>query len=185
MRFVSQNDYTNSIGTDDDYSFPSTNGTDRRDFNGDELIHYELSDTIDGYDNMFQWHLEIKNVDWDYQLNGIKAKDIFKRIKICRAERVKEVISTGYIVPQVFQSLSDQTGGQSNFNNRYNIGVPTGVYTDVRGLLDPNPPQETDGFYPFAYGSFWLNFKYFYGYVPTEENSADVEKQFLQISINM
>jgi len=184
MRFVSQDDYTNSFPTDDDYRFLGTNGTDRRDFNGDELIQYELSDTINGFDNMFQWHLEIKNVDWDYQLNGIKVKDIFKRIKICRAERVKEVISTGYIVPQVFQSLSDQTNGQSSFNNRYNIGVPTGVYTDVRGLLDPNPPQKTDGFYPFAYGAFYLYFKYFYGYVPSEVDSDDAQTRVLLIPKN-
>lgn len=92
VRFVTQDDYTASFGTEDDFRYLSTNIYDRRDFIGDELISYTLGQNTREY---FQFGIEIKNVDWNYSINGVKVKDIFKRISICRAERIPEVIASG------------------------------------------------------------------------------------------
>ena len=102
VRFVSQDDYTNSFGTEDDFRFLNTNITDRRDFNGDDLVEYLLGT---GDRTYYQYGIDIKGINWDFSINGVKAKDLFKRIKICRAERIKEVLSTGYLAPSIQTSI--------------------------------------------------------------------------------
>lgn len=94
VRFVTQQEYTNSFGTDDDYRFLETNLFDRRDFNGDDLTTYTMGQNTREY---YQFGIEIKNIDWTFSINGVKAKDLFKRILIHRAERIKEVIASGAI----------------------------------------------------------------------------------------
>ena len=93
-RIVSQKDYVDSFGTDDDFRFLETNITDRRDFSLDEFLVYDLGDNNR---NLFQYYLRISVPDWDFQINGVSARNFIKRIKICRAERIPEVRSMGFI----------------------------------------------------------------------------------------
>jgi hypothetical protein len=87
VRFVSQTDY-------DVNEFASTNITDRRDLTGDEFIDYSLGDDR----NLYQLYLELKNIDWTYRIDGVLVSDLFRSVKVMRAERVKEVIADGTIV---------------------------------------------------------------------------------------
>lgn len=98
VRFVSQTDYTNNP----DFQFLSTNGTDRRDFNGDEFTNYDLGTG----DNIFyQLHLEVKNIDWNYQIDGVPVRDIFEEVRFYRAETIHEVLHTGILaLAQVYES---------------------------------------------------------------------------------
>jgi len=85
VRFVTQADY-------DPDEFPD-NGGPRRDLANDDFVDY-------GYgqgQELFQLYLEISGVDWDFRIDGVPARDLFRRVKICRAERVKEVIASGAI----------------------------------------------------------------------------------------
>ncbi len=85
VRFVTQADY-------DPDEFPD-NGGPRRDLANDDFVDY-------GYgqgQELFQLYLEISGVDWDYRIDGVAVRDLFRRVKICRAERVKEVIASGAI----------------------------------------------------------------------------------------
>jgi hypothetical protein len=97
VRFVTQDDYTNSIGTEDDFSFPTTNGSDRRDFNGDELTTYHLTADEDSGRFRYQWGIELKNINWDFSFDGVKARDLFKKLSVYRAERIDEVLASGYV----------------------------------------------------------------------------------------
>jgi hypothetical protein len=90
VRFVTQGDY-------DPNEFIETNKTDRRDFNGDEFVDYSAGVDRD----LYQLYLEIKNVDWSYRIDGIAVSDLFRSIKIVRAERIEEVISDGVFVGAV------------------------------------------------------------------------------------
>lgn len=105
-RVVTQDDYLSSYGLVNpgfiqpptpfydfqDFRFLETNITDRRDFSRDNFTKYDYGDN-DG--NTFQYYFEVFCPDWNFQINGRPAKDIIKRVKICRAERVPEVISSG------------------------------------------------------------------------------------------
>lgn len=101
VRFVTQQEYSDSIGTDDDFSFPTTNVYDRRDFNGDELTTYHLTEDSDGGRFRYQWGIELKNIDWEYSIDGIKVKDLIKRVFVYRAERIDEVLASGYLIMSV------------------------------------------------------------------------------------
>ncbi len=94
VRLVTQDDYTASFGAQDDFRFLETNETDRRDFSNDDLTDYSLG-TGDREANQF--YIEVNGIDWNFQFDGIPASDLFKRIKICRAERIDEVLSMGYL----------------------------------------------------------------------------------------
>jgi hypothetical protein len=109
VRFVTQGDYTNSIGTDDDFSFPITNGYDRRDLNGDELTSYHLTESVDGGRFRYQWGIELKNIDWDYSIEGIKIRNLVKKVFVYRAERIDEVLASGYITMSIKKSIVDFT----------------------------------------------------------------------------
>jgi hypothetical protein len=88
VRFLSQADY-------DANEFISTNITDRRDMNGDDFVDYDLGDD---QQNFFQYYLRLKGVDWDFQIEGVPARELFSDVYICRCERVKEVLADGEIV---------------------------------------------------------------------------------------
>jgi hypothetical protein len=100
-RLVSQTDYTNNP----DYGqteFLSTNVTNRRDFNGDDFVDYDL---MSGNNEYYQYYFQIKGFDWDFQIDGVPVKNIFKSFKIFRAERRAEVIAAGAI--QLGMALSN------------------------------------------------------------------------------
>lgn len=86
VRFVTQTDY-------DAAEFPE-NGGDRRDFGNDDYIDYGLGEGL----YLYQLYLHLSNIDWEYRIDGIAVKDLFRSIKIMRAERVKEVIVSGSIM---------------------------------------------------------------------------------------
>jgi hypothetical protein len=97
VRFVTQQDYSDSFGTDDDFRFLTTNGYNRRDFSGDELTSYHLTEDSDGGRFRYQWGIELKNINWEYSIDGIKVKDLIKRVFVYRAERIDEVMASGYV----------------------------------------------------------------------------------------
>jgi hypothetical protein len=101
VRFVTQQDYIDSANTPDDFRFLSTNGYDRRDLNGDELTSYHLSETQDSGRFRYQWGIELKNINWDFSFDGVKARDLFKKLSVYRAERIDEVLASGYTVMSV------------------------------------------------------------------------------------
>lgn len=105
VRFVSQLDYANNP----EFQFLSTNGYDRRDLNGDELTSYDLGTG----DNIFyQLNLEVKNIDWNYQINGVPVRDLFEEVRFYRAETVHEVIHTGVLA---LAQIYDQDGVIGDF----------------------------------------------------------------------
>jgi len=101
MRFLSQADYA-SFG---EAEFDEINGGNRREIAGDQYFTYQYGDWSVGARRMFQLCIELNNIDWDYQINGVKAKDIFKSVKVSRAERIKEVLATGTLI----QAIEDGT----------------------------------------------------------------------------
>ena len=112
MRFLSQADYA-SFG---EAEFNEINGGDRRNPIGDEYDSYApgLWTSTERY--LYQMYIEINDIDWDYQIDGVKVKDIFKSVKISRAERIQEVIATGvYVVSEIKYVLSPFQ--EATFNN--------------------------------------------------------------------
>lgn len=93
-RIVTQQDYLNSFGTSDDFRFLETNKTDRRNFALDDFTTYDLSDSND---RLYQFYFQVQVPDWDFQIEGRPAREVIKRIKVCRVERIPEVRSMGYI----------------------------------------------------------------------------------------
>ena len=96
VRFVTQADY-------DVDEFATTNITDRRELVGDEFIDYSLgsgSSVNDGR-NLYQLYLEVNNINWDFRIDGVSVSELFRSVKIMRAERVKEVIADGTIMLSV------------------------------------------------------------------------------------
>ena len=125
VRFVSQLDYANNT----DFQFLSTNGYDRRDLNGDELTNYDLGTG----DNIFyQFHLEVKNIDWNYQIDGVPVRDLFEEIRFYRAETVHEVLHTG-----VINMAQENNEGFEDDENL--VDFP---YSIQKSLSDPASPIE-------------------------------------------
>lgn len=164
VRFVTQDDYTNSIGTDDDFSFPNTNGYDRRDFNGDDLATYHLTEVLDGGRFRYQWGIEIKNVNWDYSINGIKASELFKKISIYRAERIEEVLASGYTIMSVYGGATNnddetQTYTLSQSNNIVFDYPYSTKLISAYGNANITPTRDTYynqfGFRDLTHGSFY------------------------------
>jgi len=114
MRFLTQNDY-NLFG---EAEFDEINGGDRRDLTGDEYIHYSLGDWDQDTRLFYATYIELNNIDWEYQIDGVKVKDIFKSVKVSRAERIKEVVATGVFAGSIQSS--------STLNTVYN-DFPYGV----------------------------------------------------------
>jgi hypothetical protein len=119
MRFLTKTDYA-SYGQAE---FNDINGGDRREPKGDEYDTYAPGDWGLQDRFLYQMHIELNNIDWDYQINGVRVKDIFKSVKVSRAERVQEVIASGvFIAPRINQAgpLSqyyDSTGSVTIINN--------------------------------------------------------------------
>lgn len=111
VRFNSQIDY-------DPNEFITTNLTDRRDLNGDELIDYSLGDY---YFNYFQFGIKVKNIDWSFQIEGVPARDLFSDVLIYRAEIIPEVLANGVFrgskPPLQLEFDSNQLTDYYNFSN--------------------------------------------------------------------
>lgn len=129
IRFVTQQDYIDSYGTEDDFRFLNTNITDRRDFNGDELITYNFGRGDRYY---YQYGIELKGINWDFSINGVKAKDLFRRLKICRAERVKEVLSCGVSAWSYAKVYSTSQGIKQSQIEECKLGT-------IYGVMNPFP----------------------------------------------
>jgi hypothetical protein len=125
VRFVTQGDY-------DPNEFIETNKTDRRDFNGDEFVDYSLGNDRD----LYQLYLEVKNVDWGYRIDGIAVSDLFRSIKIVRAERIDEVIADGSIV--LSQREQPQIQSPENWLRDYSLAniVPNVVGANELSVFD-------------------------------------------------
>jgi hypothetical protein len=149
MRFLSIDDY-NSFG---DQEFLNTNGGLRRDLTNDEMVDYSLGRfrTLNGVpDNvLYQLYVEINNIDWNYAIGGIKVKDLFKSVKISRAERVKEVLASGDFIGGCFPAYSlDPIPTIPIFTDWrfYNyITGPGESYDGVNGRTQNFPPRRNIG----------------------------------------
>lgn len=106
VRFVSKDDYlspnadTNFISpippNNANWEFQNSNGTNRRNLANDTFDNYDLSDNQVGYGgNLYQLYLKLENLDWNYSINGVPLKDIFRSFKVYRAERKDEVLLSG------------------------------------------------------------------------------------------
>lgn len=136
VRFVTKQDYENSWDTEDDFRFISTNGSDRRNLDEDELDTYNYNPSVDIGDLesvrlYYQFGIEINNVDWDFSIDGVKVSDIFKRIKICRAERIPEVLNSGALN----QSLKITQIEESNKSSYPGSEVGQYVFADYCGSI--------------------------------------------------
>jgi hypothetical protein len=124
MRFLSQYDY-NQFGQAE---FNEINGGDRRDLTGDEYDSYApgyWEPLVSGsYRSLYQMHIELNSIDWEYQINGVRVKNIFKSVKVSRAERIPEVLASGVWV--------------------VGIGASGGIY-DSAGFVNAQPPNYTIG----------------------------------------
>jgi hypothetical protein len=160
VRFVTQGDY-------DPNEFIETNKTDRRDFNGDEFVDYSAGVDRD----LYQLYLELKNVDWSYRIDGIAVSDLFRSIKIVRAERIEEVISDGVCVASCQtapNTLTDWRFGSTPAN----VLVPNSVidYDGINATTLAFPPNRRHASfyssdilfgrktYSFQNGDLMLNF---------------------------
>jgi hypothetical protein len=94
MRFLTQTDYA-SFG---EAEFDEINGGNRRELTGDEYDSYAPGFWTATERYLYQIHIELNNIDWEYQIDGVKVRDIFKSVKVSRAERVQEVIASGVFV---------------------------------------------------------------------------------------
>jgi|688.fasta_scaffold65783_1 hypothetical protein len=166
MRFLSQADYA-SFG---EAEFDEINGGDRRNPIGDEYDSYapgfwQSLPSSERY--LYQIHIELNNIDWDYQIDGVKVRDIFKSVKVSRAERVQEVIATGvYIVANVDDSFDnseliyyDTTGNPSQFNTFYRLG--SFYSSDILfGYTQYNESQPNDKLINFGQLEFYDSDRY-------------------------
>lgn len=109
----------------DPNEFISTNLVDKRFLPNDDFNTYSMGglDPL-GDDNQLefnQYYVQFNNINWDYLIDGISVRDLVKSIRICRAERIKEVEASGVIVlgslsvdnigvkdfPQAFKTTND------------------------------------------------------------------------------
>jgi hypothetical protein len=89
VRFISQADYALPEWNNE---FDSTNITDRRSLTNDQFTDYDLTTANNEY---LQYYLEINNINWDFQIDGVPIRQLFRSFKIHRAERVDEVLAAG------------------------------------------------------------------------------------------
>jgi hypothetical protein len=146
VRFVSQTDYTNNP----DFQFLSTNGTDRRDFNGDEFTNYDLGTG----DNIFyQLYLEVKNIDWNYQIDGVPVRDIFEEVRFYRAETIHEVLHTGVL--NMAQDNTAPSDGSNTVLGDFPFSVIRGVESIPDGPIDVLYGPYSPPYGKRNYGSFY------------------------------
>jgi hypothetical protein len=132
IRFLSQVDY-------DPNEFISTNLVDKRNLAEDEFTNYSLGNA-DPYE-FLQYYVNVNNIDWSYQIEGKPVRDFVKSIRICRAERVKEVLASGVVVMGTI--AVDGTGVRENPQAfRVNNPLPVNVgnigaipYNGAGGIL--------------------------------------------------
>lgn len=99
IRFINQNEYVWQ-------EFESTNGRDKRDLSQDDFFEYTLGNNQFQF---FQYHIEVNNIDWNFQIDGTPVRDFVRSIRICRAERVKEVEASGVVIgSEIFGTLQQQ-----------------------------------------------------------------------------
>jgi hypothetical protein len=128
VRFNSQTDY-------DPNEFITTNLTDRRDLIGDELIDYSLGDNDFNY---FQFGIQVKNIDWSFQIEGVPALDLFSDVLIYRAEIIPEVQANGIFRASAPFLTSPSNGNQITDYYDFsvldytNVGFQIAVNTDVK-----------------------------------------------------
>jgi hypothetical protein len=89
VRFISQADYALPEWNNE---FDSTNITDRRNLTNDQFTDYDLTTANNEY---LQYYLELNNINWDFQIDGVPIRQLFRSFKIHRAERVDEVLAAG------------------------------------------------------------------------------------------
>lgn len=174
MRFLSQADYA-SFGQAE---FDEINGGDRREPTGDEYDSYAPGSwdplgSISTQRFLYQIHIELNNIDWEYQIDGVKVKDIFKSVKISRAERVQEVIASGvYVVSEIKYVLSPFQEATFNNPNDPNSGpIPDSFisFFDTTGLPVINQTN-------YKLGSFYSP-DILFGY--TQYNESQVGDQLI------
>jgi hypothetical protein len=163
MRFLTQTDY-NSFG---EAEFNEINGGSRREIAGDEYDSYAPGQWSQFDRTLYQIHIELNNIDWDYQIDGIKVGNIFKSVKVSRAERVNEVIATGvYVVANVDDSYDgnsiiyyDTTGNPAQFNTFYKLGS---FYSPdiIFGYTQYNEAQPNDKLINFGQLDFYTSNQY-------------------------
>jgi hypothetical protein len=122
MRFLTQADYA-LYGESE---FDEINGGDRRELAGDEYDTYSPGDWGVQERYLYQMYIELNNIDWDYQIDGVKVRDIFKSVKVSRAERVNEVITTGVFVEPLYVTFL--TNGVISYGPFYDS---TGLISDI------------------------------------------------------
>lgn len=144
MRFLTQTDYT-SFG---EAEFDEINGGDRRDISTDEYSVYSLGNWGAQERYMNQLYVQLNNIDWEYQINGVRVKDIFKSVKVSRAERVKEVIVSGSLIQSTRDASASSTSNQVlvtgfipdsgvvsfNLNVEQTLFVGQSIYIELNGF---------------------------------------------------
>jgi hypothetical protein len=169
MRFLSQADYA-SFG---EAEFDEINGGNRRDLTGDEYDSYAPGEWAQFERYLYQIHIELNNIDWDYQIDGVRVKDIFKSVNVSRAERINEVIATGVFV-----------GGINTTKSIDNILSYTDFFNGVRPVIDSNydnNPANPNGYNAGQQRNPWLGSFYspdiIFGY--TQYNAAQADDELI------
>lgn len=143
VRFVSQDDYTGEYGYEE---FISTNGTDRRDLSDDDFTNYDLGQ---GDREYLQYFIRVSGFDWNYQIDGVPIKDLFRSFKIYRAERIPEVLYSG-VLNLAFKGISGSVVELVDYPFAIANTIDTNQPVPYPTTYPPNPaPQRR------KYGSFY------------------------------
>ncbi len=141
MRFLSVDDY-NAIGLNE---FDETNGGPRRNLTGDEFVDYSQGRFSNLENILYQYYIDLNGIDWEFQIDGIKVGELFKSIKISRAERVKEVIVSGEFVAGCLPAYSgDPMPSPEVFTDWRFFNYITGpgeAYDENNGRTQNFPPR--------------------------------------------
>ena len=131
VRFLTQADY-------DVNEFPD-NGGDRRDFTNDEYVDYSLGE--DRF--LYQLYLEINNINWDYRIDGVSVRDLFRSVKIMRAERVKEVIGEGMSILSREYTIGGTLTNPIDRLSDYALGTVSPIGFDPNDVIPYNSNSGT------------------------------------------
>jgi hypothetical protein len=141
VRFISQADYALPEWNNE---FDSTNITDRRNLTNDQFTDYDLTTSNNEY---YQYYLEVNNIDWEYLIDGVPLRQLFKSLKIFRAERIDEVLAMGaYHVAQsikignnpVFSSDNETVFGSKYFINGESTATTFGYNSILGSFYSPD-----------------------------------------------
>lgn len=110
---------------------------DRRTANN---INTNLTDSTG--ENVNIYYVKFGNIDLDYSLGGIPLRELIKAIRFVRAERIQEVLATGYFLPGT--SLSTSVNANKIFpffpEVRYNNGPSPNVLERFNFPTYKQPP---------------------------------------------